>query len=41
VIDVEIDEPPIEEVFMHFYGGTTEERGAEEKRSSEEERDAA
>ena len=40
VIDVEIDEPPIEEVFMHFYGGATEERGAEEKRRSEEERDA-
>ncbi|WP_311170921.1 ABC transporter ATP-binding protein [Halobellus ordinarius] len=22
ILDVEIDEPPIEEVFMHFYGGT-------------------
>jgi len=30
VIDVEIDEPPIEEVFMHFYGGgaVTEDDGA-------------
>jgi ABC-2 type transport system ATP-binding protein len=27
VVDLEIEEPPIEEVFMHFYGGT--DRGAD------------
>jgi ABC-2 type transport system ATP-binding protein len=24
IVDIEIDEPPIEEVFMHFYGGDSE-----------------
>jgi ABC-2 type transport system ATP-binding protein len=40
VVDLEIDEPPIEEVFMHFYGDTDEAVGDADPTEERETRDA-